>query len=83
MALILGGAAGGWAEQKGYLKKLPQIGGSAAVSLVIVGYLAHKYGRHRALKGAGAALMAAGAFDFGRVQAGGTSGLDEHDEFGE
>ena len=83
IGILLGGVAAGWAEQKGYLKKLPQIGGSAAITLVAAGYVASKYGKHRALKAAGIAIMAAGAFDFGRVQAGGTSGLDETSEFDE
>jgi hypothetical protein len=85
MGLLLGGAAAGWAEQKGYFKKLPQVGGSAAISLVIAGYATQRFlgGKHRAFKAAGLAMMVAGAFDFGRVQAGGTSGLDEHGEFGE
>lgn len=83
IGILLGGVAAGWAEQKGYLKKLPQIGGSAAITMVAAGYVAYKYGKHRALKAAGIAIMAAGAFDFGKVQAGGTSGLDEHSEFGE
>ena len=85
MALLLGGVAAGWVEQKGYLKKLPQLGGSAAISTVIVGYGVQRFlgPKHRAFKAAGLALMVAGAFDFGRVQAGGTSGLDETSEFDE
>lgn len=83
MALLLGGAALGWAEQKGHLKRLPQVGGSAAVSLAGAGYVAVKYGKHKAIKALGYAALVAGSFDFGRVQAGGTSGLDEQNEFGE
>lgn len=85
LGLLLGGAAAGWAEGKGYMKKLPQIGGSAAVTMVIAGYGVQRFlgGKHRALKAAGYAMMAIGAFDFGKVQAGGTSGLDETSEFDE
>ena len=83
MGLLLGGVAAGWAKQKGYFNKLPQVGGSAAFTLAALGYGLSKYGKHKFLKAGGYALLAVGAFDFGKVQAGGTSGLDEHDEFGE
>lgn len=83
MSILLGGAAVGWALQKGYLAKLPKVGNSTAITLAAAGYLASKYGRHRLLKAAGYAAMAAGAVGFGKEQGGGTSGLDEHDELDE
>lgn len=83
VAIILGGVAAGWAQQKGYLSKLPQLGGSTAITLTATGYVVSKYVKNRAVKAGGYALMAAGAFAFGKEQAGGAHGLDEHDEFGE
>ena len=83
VALILGAVALGYAQQKGHLTKLPNVGGSVGVSLVVGGYLATKYGNHRFLKTVGTAAMAVGGFSFGRVQAGGTDGLDEVDAFDE
>lgn len=83
VSLILGGVAVGWLLQKGYLKKVPNIGGSAAFTLTALGFAALKWGRHRMLKVGGTVALIAGAVGFGREQAGGTSGLDELTEFDE
>lgn len=83
VALVLGAVALGYAQQKGHLAKLPKVAGSVGASLVVAGYIATKYGNHRFLKTVGTAAMAVGGFGFGRVQAGGTDGLDEVDQFDE
>lgn len=83
IGILLGAVAAGWAEQKGYLAKLPKIGNSGAITLVVAGYVTQRFLKNRMAKSAGYAMMAAGGFGFGKEQAGGTSGLDEHSEFGE
>lgn len=67
----------GYAQQKGWLDKLPQVGGSAAVSLGVLGYVATRFVRNHHVRAAGLAALAVGAFDFARQQAGGPSGLED------
>ncbi len=76
MSIALGGAAVGWADGKGFLDKLPAIGGSRMVTIGLAGYAATRFSRHPQIRAAGYAALAAAAYDFGRKQAqsaGGTS----------
>ena len=79
VAMALGGAAAGFAMQKGEFDKLPQIGGSRAITMALVGWGATRFIRNSTVRTAGLALLTAAAFDWGRVQGGGASGLDEND----
>lgn len=72
MPVFIGGAAVGWAGAKGYLSGLPMIGGSRMTTLGLLGWAAMRWSRSRMLKSAGLAALSAAAFDFGRVQGGGT-----------
>lgn len=74
--MAISGAAVGFAMSKGLLDKLPQIGGSKVLTLGIAGWAATKFVRNSTIKTAGLAALTAAAFDWGRVQGGGTSGID-------
>lgn len=74
--IALAGAVVGWLDGKGYLDKLPVIGGSKAVTLGIAGYAATRFVRNQHVRNAGLATLAAAAFDFGRQHGGGVSGFD-------
>lgn len=63
--------------QRGMLDKLPQIGGSKVLSLGIAGYIATRWSRNQYIRTAGFAAMTVAGYDWGRVQAGGTSGVDD------
>jgi hypothetical protein len=76
MGIALGGLAVGYLDGKGFLDKLPQIGGSKIVTLGLAGYAATRFFKNQHIRQAGLAALAAAAFDFGRVQGGGTSGFD-------
>ena len=77
IGLALGGALVGYAEGKGFLKRLPQIGGSPALTVALAGYVATRFIRNPTVRMAGLAAVVAGAFDFGKVHGGGISGFDE------
>lgn len=77
MGLGLAGAAVGYAQAKGYLDKLPTIGGSRALTIALAGYAATRFSTNAHIRMAGLAAIVAGGFDWGRVQGGGTSGLDD------
>lgn len=70
--VALGGAVVGWAGAKGYLSKLPAIGGSRMTTLGLAGFAAMKWAKSKTVRAAGLAALAAAAFDFGRTQGGGT-----------
>lgn len=72
--ILLAAAALGYGKQKGYLKKLPVIGGSPNLTLGIAGYLARRYSGNAHIKNAGLAAMIVSAYSFGNQQAGGTAG---------
>lgn len=74
--IALAGAVVGFLDGKGYLDKLPQIGGSKTITLGIAGYAATRFVRNQHVRNAGLAALAAAAFDFGRVHGGATSGFD-------
>jgi hypothetical protein len=77
MGLTVGGLAVGYLNQKGFLNKLPTIGGSRMMTLGLAGYAATRFTRNSTIRMAGLAALVVAAADFGRVQGGGTSGLDE------
>ncbi len=76
---FVGGAAIGYGMSKGWLDKLPVIGGSKVVSLGIAGWLATRWSRNQYIRTAGFAAMTVAGYDWGRVQGGGTSGIDPND----
>lgn len=78
MGLGIMSAVVGWATAKGYLDKLPPIGGSRPVTLGIAGFLAQRYSRNHWVQEAGVAAVVAAAFDLGKVQGGGVSGMEDH-----
>jgi hypothetical protein len=73
----LGALVVGYLQAKGFLDKLPQIGGSRVITLGIAGYAATRFVKNPSIRQAGLAALAAAAFDFGRVQAGETSGFED------
>lgn len=75
--VALGGVVAGYLKGRGFLDKLPVIGGSPMVTLGLAGWAVARYVPNRHAKLAGVAMLATAAFDFGRNQAGGTSGLEE------
>jgi hypothetical protein len=76
MGVTVGALVVGYMSGKGFLDKLPQIGGSRVLTLGLAGYAATRFIKNTSVRNAGLAALAAAAFDFGRVQAGGTSGFD-------
>lgn len=77
MGVTLGALVVGYAQGKGFLDKLPQIGGSKVLTLGLVGYAATRFIKNPSVRQAGLAALAAAAFDFGRVQAGSVSGFED------
>lgn len=77
MAVALGGLAVGYLQGKGFLDKLPQIGGSKVLTLGLAGWAATRFIKNPTIRTAGLAALAAAAVDFGRVQGGGTSGFED------
>lgn len=70
--LLLAAGVLGYAKQKGYLKKIPVVGGSPNLTLGLAGYLARRYSGNAHIKNAGLAAMIVSAYSFGNQQAGGT-----------
>jgi hypothetical protein len=77
MSIAIGGAVVGYLQGKGYLDKLPQIGGSKVITLGLAGWAATRFVKNPWVRTAGVAALAAAAVDFGRVQGGGTSGFED------
>lgn len=75
--VAVGALVVGYLQGKGFLDKLPQIGGSRVITLGIAGYAATRFSKNPSIRQAGLAALASALFDFGRVQAGGTSGFDD------
>jgi hypothetical protein len=67
IGVALGGLAVGYADAKGYLAKLPQIGGSRALTLGLLGYAATRFSKNQYVRMAGVAAIGAAAFDYGKV----------------
>src|SRR5947207_15796356 len=68
VGIALAAAAVGYAEAKGYLDRIPTIGGSRALTLALVGYAATRFSHNAHIRMAGIATIAAGGFDWGKVQ---------------
>lgn len=77
MGVAVGALVVGYAQGKGFLDRLPQIGGSKVLTLGLAGYAATRFFKNPSVRQAGLAALAAACFDFGRVQAGGTSGFED------
>lgn len=77
MGIGVGGLIAGWLTGKGYLDKLPEIGGSKTFTLGLAGYFAQRMSKNHYVREAGIAALAAAAFDVGKVQGGGTSGFED------
>ena len=77
MGIVVGGMVVGYLQGKGFLDKLPQIGGSKVITLGLAGYAATRFIKNPSVRTAGLAALAAAAVDFGRVQGGGTSGFED------
>jgi hypothetical protein len=77
MGVTVGALVVGYASGKGFLDRLPQIGGSKVLTLGLAGYAATRFFKNPSIRQAGLAALAAAAFDFGRVQAGGVSGFED------
>jgi hypothetical protein len=82
VGIALGAAAVGYATGKGYLNKLPALAGSHVLTLGLIGFAATRFVRNQHVRNAGLAALAAAAFDFGRSQATGVSGIDGDDTSG-
>lgn len=80
--VAIGAVAMGYAQSKGLLDKLPQIGGSKVLTLGAIGYAATRFSRNHMIRNAGLAMLAAACFDFGRIQGGGTSGFEDTGDAG-
>lgn len=87
MATLAGSAALGYAQAKGYLNKIPTIGGSRALTLAIAGYALTKLTNNPTARSLGSTAMVVGAFDWGSKQGGGKSALEgddlDGDDFGD
>ncbi len=83
VGIALGAAAVGYATGKGYLNKLPAIAGSHVLTLGLIGFAATRFIKNPHIRNAGIAALAAAAFDFGRTQASGVSGIDGDDTSGD
>jgi len=77
VGIALGAAAVGYATGKGYLDKLPKVAGSSVITLGLLGFAATRFATNQHVRNAGLAALAAAAFDFGRAQATGVSGIDD------
>lgn len=82
VGVAVGAVVMGYAQSKGLLDKLPQIGGSKVLTLGVIGYAATRFSKNPAIRQAGLAALAAAAFDFGRVQGGSTSGFEDVSDAG-
>jgi hypothetical protein len=76
MATLVSAAALGYAQAKGFLNRIPTIGGSRALTLAIAGYAATRLTSNPTARSLGKTAMMIGAFDFGSKQGGGKSSLE-------
>jgi len=79
-AVLAASAALGYAQAKGWLNKIPTIGGSRAATLAVAGYAVTRFTRNTHLRMLGHSAMIVGAFDFGSKHGGGKSGLEGDDD---
>lgn len=80
IGVLLGAAGIGWAQAKGYLNKIPTIGGSRATTLAIAGFALTRLTSNKTARQLGSTAMIIGAFDFGSKQGGGKSALEGDDD---
>ena len=79
-AVLASSAALGYAQAKGWLNKIPTIGGSRAATLAVAGFAVTRFTRNTHMRHLGHSAMIVGAFDFGSKMGGGKSGLEGDDE---
>lgn len=79
--MLLGSAGLGYAQAKGWLNKIPTIGGSRALSIGVAGYAVTRLTSNPTARMVGRVAMLVGAFDFGSKQGGGKSSLEGDDEW--
>lgn len=75
--VALGALVVGYLDGKGFLDRLPQLGGSKVITLGVGGYALTRFVKNPMIRQAGLAALAAAAFDFGRVQGGKVSGFED------
>jgi hypothetical protein len=75
--VALGALVVGYLDGKGFMDRLPQIGGSKVITLGVAGYALTRFVKNPMVRNAGLAALAAAAFDFGRVQGGKVSGFED------
>jgi hypothetical protein len=79
-SMLLGSAGLGYAQAKGWLNKIPTIGGSRALSIGVAGYAVTRLTTNPTARMVGKVAMLVGAFDFGSKQGGGKSALEGDDD---
>lgn len=80
-SMMLGAAGLGYAQAKGFLNKIPTIGGSRALTIGVAGYAVTRLTSNPTARMVGKVAMLVGAFDFGSKQGGGKSALEGDDEW--
>jgi hypothetical protein len=78
-AVLMGAAGLGYAQAKGYLNKIPTVGGSRALTLALAGYALTRLSSNATARQIGSTAMVIGAFDWGAKQGGGKSALEGAD----
>lgn len=79
MATLIGAMALGYGQARGFLNKIPTIGGSRALTIAIAGYAVTRLTSNPTMRSVGRTAMVIGAFDFGSKQGGGKSSLEGDD----
>jgi len=74
--VLLASGAVGYAQAKGFLNKIPTVGGSRALTMGIAGYVLTRLSSNKTARTVGNVAMIIGAFDFGSKQGGGKSALE-------
>jgi hypothetical protein len=75
-AMVLGALALGYGQSKGWLNKLPTVGGSRSLTIGLAGYAVTRLVRNPTARMVGTVAVIVGAFDYGRIQGGGKSSLE-------
>lgn len=78
--MLVGAGALGFAQAKGWLNKIPTVGGSRALTLGVAGYALTRITKNPTARMVGSVAMIVGAFDFGSKQGGGKSALEGDDD---
>jgi len=79
-AVLASSAALGYMQAKGWLNKIPTIGGSRAATLAVAGFAVTRLTKNHHLRLLGNTAMIVGAFDFGSKMGGGKSSLEGDDD---